>query len=843
MAANKDGIATRKVKNLSQITSQDNSDRTVFVKWKYDEKAAHKKDSKKTKVNNPTDKFTCEWLYNVNNTWFSGSSSEIDIDSAIGGFYTSIYTYPENAVQIKVRVKPKSKTYKINNKSTENTKYFNGAWESKSKYVSSLVPDKPSTPSAELLENDKYKMKVYVDVSDSKTTDIKFEFQDASTGKAALSPQRVAVIAGQASVNVTVSAGINYRVRCCGINNTKGNLEGPYSDWTDGTEALPGEISAAPVAQATSLTSINVSWNKSSNASSYTLQYTLRSEFFTSAPDQVTEVSGILATNTELFNLEPDYSISDSGTYYFRVKGVNDAGESGWSSIGSGRVGAKPEAPTSWSSVSSASPGDIIYLYWTHNSVDGSRETVARLFFNIDGTESYVDVENKTRAPGSIPTPENEMYGEDTGTYRYEFDTKDYIDGTNIKWKVSTKGAYDAWSDPSIEREINVYAPPVLDMTFGANNNWYWDEFEFSADNNIYISIGEMDPLIDSTVSAFPFFIQLNAWPINQTPISYNVSIVANDTYEDVDEVGNVTRILQGDEVFSRYIASDEHSISVPIFPSDISLFDGMTYTVNATLAMDSGLSADASDSFLFDIEEPDNMDLDATPIYDSERIALSICPYCTDDQDEPIIGMLLAVYRRQADGSFVEIGSNLVSGEDTFVVDPHPTLGTAYYRITAMNKASGSIYYSDFDYPIPESSVVLQWAETYRTIDSDTLTEDELIDQPLTESMLKLPYNIDVQDGTSPDVAFVNYIGRKHPVSYYGTGLSQSGNWKCEIDAEDTETIAALRRLAAWMGDVYVREPSGLGYWAQVNPQFTLEHRKPTIPVTFAITRVEGGV
>ena len=63
------------------------------------------------------------------------------------------------------------------------------------------------------------------------------------------------------------------------------------------------------------------------------------------------------------------------------------------------------------------------------------------------------------------------------------------------------------------------------------------------------------------------------------------------------------------------------------------------------------------------------------------------------------------------------------------------------------------------------------------------------------------------------------------------------------EIDKEDEETLYALRRLAIWMGDVYVREPSGSGYWANVSVSFSQTHCELTIPVNLSITRVAGGV
>jgi hypothetical protein len=108
---------------------------------------------------------------------------------------------------------------------------------------------------------------------------------------------------------------------------------------------------------------------------------------------------------------------------------------------------------------------------------------------------------------------------------------------------------------------------------------------------------------------------------------------------------------------------------------------------------------------------------------------------------------------------------------------------------------------------------------------------------------MLNLPYNIDVSDSFKPDVSLVEYIGRDHPISYYGTQLGVTSSLSMEIEKDDEETLYGLRRLSRWMGDVYVREPSGSGYWANVVVSFSQKHCEVTIPVTLSITRVEGGI
>ena len=137
--------------------------------------------------------------------------------------------------------------------------------------------------------------------------------------------------------------------------------------------------------------------------------------------------------------------------------------------------------------------------------------------------------------------------------------------------------------------------------------------------------------------------------------------------------------------------------------------------------------------------------------------------------------------------------------------------------------------------------SVVIQWDEEWQNYESS-------VDEPLAEtswsgSMLKLPYNIDVSDSNNKDIDLVEYIGRSYPVSYYGTHIGQTANWSVEIAQDDAETLYMLRKLSIWMGDVYVREPSGSGYWASIAVSFSQKHRELTIPVTLQITRVMGGV
>ena len=200
-----------------------------------------------------------------------------------------------------------------------------------------------------------------------------------------------------------------------------------------------------------------------------------------------------------------------------------------------------------------------------------------------------------------------------------------------------------------------------------------------------------------------------------------------------------------------------------------------------------------------------------------------------------------LSVYRREYDGRFVEIATGIDNKKHTYVTDPHPALDYARYRIVAISNTTGAVSFYDVPgHPINEVGAIIQWDEEWSEF--DTTEESELEQPPWTGSLIRLPYNIDVSDSSAPDSANVEYIGRSHPVSYYGTQLGITSSWSMEIPKDDKDTLYALRRLMIYMGDVYVREPSGSGYWANVKVSFSQTHCETTIPVSLEITRVEGG-
>ena len=179
----------------------------------------------------------------------------------------------------------------------------------------------------------------------------------------------------------------------------------------------------------------------------------------------------------------------------------------------------------------------------------------------------------------------------------------------------------------------------------------------------------------------------------------------------------------------------------------------------------------------------------------------------------------------------------------DRFITDPHPELDYARYRIVAKNPVSGSVTVTDTSpLYVGEKSIVVQWDESWEgyfqhkngfVYDADAWNG----------SMLKLPYNIDISNSYDKDVTTVDYIGRESPVSYYGSKVGEKGTWKVDIPRDDKETVYMLRKLQQYRGDVYVREPSGVGYWATISVEFPINHMTVISSVTLTVQKVEGGI
>lgn len=745
---------------------QSNTESTIFATWAWD--IDH------------TENYQVKWYYDTgDNVWFVGNDTTVTDKQ-------STYNAPDNAKRVKVLVKPVSKTHTVNK--TE-TAYWTASWSTAKIY--SLSDNPPTTPGVPGIELKDYTLTATLDNLDVNATSI--QFQVVKDNASVFKTGTAKITTGHAAYSCAVSAGSKYKVRCRAV---RGSL---YSDWTaysDNVITKPAATAGITAIRAASETSVYLEWKASGSAETYDIEYTTKKEYFDGS-DQTTTINNIEYTHYEKTGLETGQE------YFFRVRAVNAQGESSWSEPKSVVIGTKPSAPTTWSSTTTAVTGDPLTLYWAHNSEDGSYQTYAEI-------EIYVGTLKTTYTVRSVDEEDDEK------TMHYAIDTSDYDEGTKIQWRVRTAGITKVYGEWSVQRTVDVYAPPTL-----------------------VLSVTNSNAETLETLESFPFFVSGETGPITQTPIGYHLSIMANEAYETVDNVGNVKMVSAGDEVYSKHFDISERLL-VELSAGSVDLENNISYRITCTASMNSGLTVD--ESIDFDVAWTDeqywpNAEIGA----DKETLTTYIRPYCEDENGSLISDLTLAVYRREFDGSFTELISGVANNGYTYITDPHPSLDLARYRIVATSSTTGSVCYYDVPgYPMEEKAVIIQWDEEWSTF--DTSSEDEFEQPPWSGSMLKLPYNIDVSDDYKTDVSLVEYIGRNHPVSYYGTQLGQTASWDVEIDKNDTETLYALRRLATWMGDVYVREPSGSGYWANISVSFSQKHLELTIPVKLNITRVAGG-
>lgn len=789
-----DGTPTKTTNNTSTPTIkhfgvQADTEDTIFATWIWSK--------------DHTEKYQVIWYYDTGNSvWFVGEDSTVE-------YKQSVYDAPPNAKRVKFKVKAISQTRTVNNKETS---YWTGSWSTEKTFtINRQVPEDPPPPNVKI---EKYKLTADVNNVDVKAGRI--HFQVVKDNKTVFKDGYANVKSRYASYSCTVDAGSEYKVRCRAYNGTN---KSEWSDYSDNVKTAPAAVSEIIAIEARSETSVYLKWTSVNTAKTYDLEYTAKLEYFDKS-DSTTITNGIESTEFTKTGLET------GERYFFRVRAVNEEGESAWSSPVSVVIGKKPEPPTTWSSTTTVTVGEPLNFYWVHNAVDGSSQTRARLTLIVDGVDSQYIINNSTSDDEKDKTS-CVTVDTNNATLNWYIDgvpqqlkiigADDFKEGSKIQWEVETAGVTDRFSDPSVQRTVDIYAPPSLELHLKQT-------LSDSDDNNA------------EEITNYPFYVTGLAGPNTQVPTSYHVFITANEAYETVDNVGNTKLVSAGDQVYSKYFDTSE-ALVLEFSANSIDLENNVSYTVIGRVSMNSGLTAESSLEFKVswkDMEYEPNAEL----MLDEDTLAMHICPYCEDELED----ITLAVYRREFDGTFTEIASGIPNNSNTFVTDPHPALDYARYRIVATYGATGQVSYYDMPgYPIDEHAAIIQWDETWRSFETDN--EDTLEQPAWSGSILKIPYNIDVSDRSKIDVALVEYVGRQHPISYYGTQRGATSTWSMKIPKSDTETVYALRRLAIWKGDVYVREPSGTGYWANVTVSFSLKHCEVTIPVTLDITRVEGGV
>lgn len=861
----------------------------------------------------------------------------------------STYTLPNDNVTSKIQFRVRPVPKKDKQGDVEVARFAENLWTAWNECTYYIVhrPDAPSRLNIDLADlNLTAKVTNIPEDGKDKNGNVVYEaslieFQlvkDNNLAQASIA--KAGVVAGDATHTFTVEPDHKYKVR------SRAYKDREYSEWSaysNEVQTRPSDpVLSDPVAKSSN--SIYIEWSKSGTATSYTIEYTDDPEgFYEGANTTPKTVEGTNYTATGL---------TSGLTYFFRVKAIKGTEESEWSEVKSTVIGTNPTSPTTWSSTTTAiaGEGETVALYWVHNSTDGSRQAYAEVTLVVEGVDNFdlivddVSVElgkidwdpSKTVINSSSKTVTYYIVADtsDTGanrTHSLIIDTKNYNDGAKISWSVITTGSTGMASDSSANREVDIYSKPTVYLTvtdvFSSEVGVKYHKVDYLEESDTYEKTPEtLDPMdgnimsgvftatgeqvrvlsgiyyciVEKTsLSTFPFRVNLEVDTnrVVQHPIEYHLMIVADETYDTVDNFGNPKTVSVGESLYSKhYSAAEDEPFSVEISAQDVSLVNGQAYTLKCVVAMDSGITVEAFTELPISWSGT-NYQLGAQIGINRDNCSVYIRPHCgitrqiyykvskvvnsyylsdekfdyvygsivdkaitstgeqvylgtlstggttyytIKEETTPVTDVWLSVYRREYDGTFTEIITGLDGADDSFVTDPHPSLDYARYRVIATDKKTSALSYDDIaNYPIGEKAIIIQWNEPPSSF---AVSEDSLGNEISSESFLRLPYNIDVANSRDPEVSLVKYIGRKHPVSYYGTQVGEKAAYSTVVPKEDTETIYALQRLQAWSGDVYVREPYGTGYWAHAKVTLSKSHLETTVPVSIDITRVEGG-
>lgn len=728
------------------------------------------------------DHYEVRWWYMAGGVWFDGGTSSTDINNAT-------YNYPTNATRLWVEVKPVSQTYQDGNGNTQS--YWSSEAVHTEVSVLELPPAQLSAPSVEI---EKYNLTAKIEnITDAKASYVEFEVVKDDV---VFAVGRVEVKTARAIYVCPIDAGGKYRVRCRAINVVSNkDVEGEWSQYSTETGAMPSAPTNVRI-EIESTKSVKVTWDECPTATSYKVEYTTNKLYF----DASSEVkSQTVETNYCIIK-----GIEQGYDYYFRVKAINSKGESTWSDIVYKIVGTKPEPPTTWSLTASAIIGDPVILYWTHNSQDASKQYEAQVELTINGTADII----------TLDTSKDEIKDGETKIYSYNVDLSKYPTGAEILWRVRSRGVSLEYSDWSVQRKINTYAPPTIQLIVNGG-------------------VGILEK--------YPFEIVAKAAPSTQKAINFHISVTAESSYRTQDSTGTDVIVNSGSVIFNKNISATSNDLTYSLMPQDCTLENNEPYKLTVTASMDSGLTATATMDFTVHWEEVTYYP-DAKVAIDRNSVSAYISPICRDAEGTIVENVVLSVYRREFDGTFTEIASEIPNYGSVSVTDPHPGMDYARYRIVARNKNTNVLSYSDIAaYKVNEPGIIIQWDEEYSSFDSTGNYSPGV--RKYHGSMVRLPYNVDTSESSDVDVSLVEYIGRRHPVAYFGTQIGKTDSWTCEIPRYDKETIYALRRLQQWMGTAYVREQNGVGYNAFVNITFSNKHDGLTIPITVSVKQVEGGI
>lgn len=770
-----------KVKSFT-LTQPSSARHEVQAKWKF---ASVSK----------TDHFTVDFEYTVGKGWVGGNTQDYTPEQTginkNNKWSTVAWSAPDSALQARARVKPVSKIKDEKKKTT----YFSGAW---SGYKTVDFRDDPlPAPSLSVnFDNTKNVATVTATCNDS---DARYYEMWASNGSKVVEDKLYFSETGSYTRTYSLSAGQtwSFRTRCksSGMKATSGWSAYSYATAKPGVPSLKGKGSAVGE------DGVKFSWNAVTGADSYTVEYVADSaSYFNTNRSAVQSVSDIKGTTFQQMGLELGH------TYYMRVQAVNATGSSNFSAATSAKLALVPDAPTTYDTDPSYMQSSSVRLRWTHNCEDNADQTAAQVQMKLKTSSTWTT----TNVNNSNPYLVKSLSG--------------YADGSVVQWRVRTKGQRSEWSPYSVIRQFSVYSSPRVTCTLSQPS-------------------GTVD--LSNPLTTLPLTIGMNASGGGNSVAGYHVTVTVTDgvTYNHFD--GTTVSIAAGSVVYEKDYTTTSNNYSVNL-GIEANMPDTASLAVVAEVVMTSGLRAESPER-QFEVDFDSLVPYpDCSVAFDDDALAATVSCSCyaldedemqTDDLEE---GVVLSVYRINADNSLTLIDENLPNNGEVEVIDPHATFGTCSYRVVATDVETGMTSYEDCWEDAPHRTCVVQWDESWE--EYQEYAEDDGGDMfEYTGMRIDGLYNLNLDESSNIQAEDAEYIGRKHPVSYYGTQLGHTASYRVDFMKEDTDTLTKARRLMSYAGDAYVREPSGLGFWARISsPRISRAYDSQAVAFTFDAIHVD---
>ena len=850
------GKKTVKFSKFDRVSKTDENNNDVFVKWKAPSIAKDQVGVKhyEVKLQYHTDRFTNEWIDPPSNTTVTNKETTL--------------TAPQSSTWVRVGVKPVSKS------KTSKLKAWKGDWaytgelespwfqnetarmeregkEEEARTAAAMIaaPAAPSMSGATYVaSSNSIRIQFTNSAQYSDLTYIRKYMDDASQSSNAYSDIAVLNKSITEYVMPNVEAGHKYRFCAVAHNGNKGASPwsglSNFTDWVEAPPVAPSKLSA----QSTAELSVNLKWTDGGyTGDHYDVVYSYIKE----------EVELYPSTSSRVQHYEFDalpvgggqscsINIDDGGkTWYFRVRRRSSNGWSAWSPMISAVIGKTPSAPVTYSTQPYISDGTAL-LRWSYVNVDGSEQSAAQIQVRVG-----------TSAPAVINV---------TGDAQsYEMSLTGIANGTGVAWRVRCKGVIDTWGELSSTKTFTVVSEPTLVVGDGSANG---------------------------TISTYPVTITATS-DAQSRPVSFYAQLACTADTETTMPDGTTTIYREGTVVWSEQLEPTGTGATFEILPVDVMLEDGTSYMLSVTVANAYGLRKTVNRTLTTSFADS-VVAVFGSAEFDEESLTATLAPACydlelvetyeeTDDEspqqgktyytrsgdvyteftgstfasgttyyememdyeeDEegyPALGELsdctLSVWRADAYNNWDLIAKDIENTGAVAVVDPYPTLGTCNYRICAVDNTTGVLEYDDDEVESHVNRIVIDMDSEWKPADDEFETT-----RRFTSDRVELPYNIKVSEESDPDAVELELWGDDAPTLRNGTHLRIGGSWSCDmVKSESDETLAGLRRLMAHPGSVYVREPSGIGYWARCKVSISRSYDSQAVSVSLSVTRVKS--